>query len=70
MSHRKKKVEGNLRCLPIKTVCRYPADLLGKEVPRYRWGKLVDSEPSRFIEEINDEYLEYLNNCLEVNIII
>lgn len=28
---------------------------------RYRWGKLVDSEPSRFIEEINDEYLEYLN---------
>lgn len=28
---------------------------------RYRWGKLVDSEPSRFIEEINDSYLEYLN---------
>lgn len=28
---------------------------------RYRWGKLVDSEPSRFIEEINSEYLEYLN---------
>ena len=28
---------------------------------RYRWGKLVDSEPSRFIEEINDKYLEYLN---------
>ena len=28
---------------------------------RYRWGKLVDSEPSRFIEEINDAYLEYLN---------
>ena len=27
---------------------------------RYRWGKLVDSEPSRFIEEINDKYLEYL----------
>lgn len=27
---------------------------------RYRWGKLVDSEPSRFIEEINDQYLEYL----------
>ncbi|RTL13697.1 MAG: ATP-dependent DNA helicase, partial [Flavobacteriaceae bacterium] len=26
---------------------------------RYRWGKLVDSEPSRFIEEINDQYLEY-----------
>lgn len=28
---------------------------------RYRWGKLVDSEPSRFIEEIKDEYLEYMN---------
>ena len=25
---------------------------------RYRWGKLVDSEPSRFIEEIDDQYLE------------
>ncbi len=28
---------------------------------RYRWGKLTDAEPSRFIEEINDEYLEYIN---------
>ncbi|MCO6176432.1 UvrD-helicase domain-containing protein [Flavobacterium sp. NRK F10] len=28
---------------------------------RYRWGKLVDSEPSRFIEEIDDRYLEHLN---------
>ena len=28
---------------------------------RYRWGKLVDSEPSRFIEEIKEEYLEYIN---------
>ncbi|AIG29695.1 UvrD-helicase domain-containing protein [Flavobacterium psychrophilum] len=27
---------------------------------RYRWGKLTDSEPSRFIEEINGEYLEYI----------
>ncbi|APA93011.1 MULTISPECIES: ATP-dependent helicase [Myroides] len=27
---------------------------------RYRWGKLVDSDPSRFIEEIKDDYLEYL----------
>ncbi|MCF7560086.1 UvrD-helicase domain-containing protein [Sabulilitoribacter multivorans] len=25
---------------------------------RYRWGKLVDSEPSRFIEEIDEEYLD------------
>lgn len=28
---------------------------------RYRWGKLMDSEPSRFIEEIKDDYLEYIN---------
>lgn len=28
---------------------------------RYRWGKLVDSEPSRFIEEIEEKYLEFLN---------
>ncbi|WP_461532019.1 ATP-dependent helicase [Sinomicrobium sp.] len=27
---------------------------------RYRWGKLIDAEPSRFIEEIDDRYLEYL----------
>lgn len=27
---------------------------------RYRWGKLIDSEPSRFIEEIDEQYLEYL----------
>jgi DNA helicase II / ATP-dependent DNA helicase PcrA len=25
---------------------------------RYRWGKLVDSEPSRFIEEIDEQYLD------------
>ena len=25
---------------------------------RYRWGKLIDSEPSRFIEEIDDQYLD------------
>jgi len=27
---------------------------------RYRWGKLIDCEPSRFVEEIDDKYLEYL----------
>ncbi|WP_339916493.1 ATP-dependent helicase [Yeosuana marina] len=25
---------------------------------RYRWGKLVDSEPSRFIEEIDEQFVE------------
>jgi DNA helicase-2/ATP-dependent DNA helicase PcrA len=27
---------------------------------RYRWGKLLDAEPSRFIEEIDDAFLEFL----------
>lgn len=27
---------------------------------RYRWGKLIDAEPSRFIEEIDEQYLENL----------
>ncbi|WP_029033578.1 ATP-dependent helicase [Salinimicrobium terrae] len=27
---------------------------------RYRWGKLVDAEPSRFIEEIDDKFLEFM----------
>ncbi|MDT0688509.1 3'-5' exonuclease [Salegentibacter sp. F188] len=27
---------------------------------RYRWGKLVDAEPSRFIEEIDNQFLDYL----------
>jgi DNA helicase II / ATP-dependent DNA helicase PcrA len=27
---------------------------------RYRWGKLVDAEPSRFLEEIDDQFLNYI----------
>lgn len=27
---------------------------------RYRWGKLIDCEPSRFIQEIDEQYLEFL----------
>ncbi len=27
---------------------------------RYRWGKLIDAEPSRFIEEIDEKYLDLL----------
>lgn len=26
---------------------------------RYRWGKLIDAEPSRFIDEIDEVYLDY-----------
>ena len=27
---------------------------------RYRWGKLVDAEPSRFIEEIEEKFLDFM----------
>ena len=33
---------------------------LSYALTRYRWGKLTDSEPSRFIDEINEEYLDIL----------
>ncbi|WMI70209.1 ATP-dependent helicase [Mangrovimonas sp. YM274] len=34
-------------------------------VSRYRWGKLIDAEPSRFIEEIDEQYLEVLTPVQE-----
>lgn len=30
-------------------------------VSRFRWGKITDSEPSRFLEEIDDKYLDWKN---------
>lgn len=32
---------------------------------RYRWGKLIDAEPSRFIGEIDESFLEYLTPITE-----
>lgn len=32
---------------------------------RYRWGKLIDADPSRFIQEIDDQYLEFLTPISE-----
>jgi len=32
---------------------------------RYRWGKLIDAEPSRFIEEIDEQFVEYLTPITE-----
>lgn len=29
---------------------------------RYRWGKLIDADPSRFIEEIDENYVEFLSD--------
>jgi len=34
-------------------------------VSRYRWGKLIDAEPSRFIEEIDDQYLDNITPLQE-----
>lgn len=38
-------------------------------VSRFRWGKIVDSEPSRFLEEIDDKFLDWknLNTGLPIN---
>ncbi|WP_204345777.1 ATP-dependent helicase [Psychroserpens algicola] len=33
---------------------------------RYRWGKLIDAEPSRFIEEIDDQYLDVITPLNDV----
>lgn len=32
---------------------------------RYRWGKLIDAEPSRFIEEIDEKFIHYLTPITE-----
>ena len=29
-------------------------------ISRYRWGKLIDAEPSRFIDEIDKEYVNHV----------
>ena len=33
--------------------------ILTYTLSRYRWGKLVDAEPSRFIDEMDDQYIDY-----------
>ena len=30
-------------------------------ISRFRWGKIIDCEPSRFLEEIDDKYLDWKN---------
>lgn len=30
-------------------------------ITRFRWGKIVDGEPSRFMEEVGEKYMEILN---------
>ena len=33
---------------------------LSYTISRYRWGKLIDAEPSRFIDEIDKEYVNHI----------
>ncbi|MCB9203083.1 MAG: UvrD-helicase domain-containing protein [Flavobacteriales bacterium] len=41
---------------------------LSYAITRFRWGKIVDNEPSRFIEEIDEQYVELLNQDLKSNV--
>ncbi|MGC5746220.1 ATP-dependent helicase [Chryseobacterium sp. NFX27] len=34
-------------------------------VSRFQWGKITDAEPSRFLSEIDEEYIEFLNPAME-----
>ena len=34
---------------------------------RYRWGKLIDCEPSRFLEEIDEKFIEHISPKKEVS---
>ena len=39
--------------------------LISYSLSRYRWGKIIDVEASRFIKEMDPEYLEFNNNDLK-----
>lgn len=34
-------------------------------ISRFQWGKIADAEPSRFLSEIDDVYLEFVNPAIE-----
>lgn len=34
-------------------------------ISRFQWGKITDAEPSRFLSEVNSEYIEFINPMLE-----
>ncbi|MRM84434.1 UvrD-helicase domain-containing protein [Riemerella anatipestifer] len=38
---------------------------LSYAVSRFQWGKITDSEPSRFLSEIDAQYLDFLNVSME-----
>jgi DNA helicase-2/ATP-dependent DNA helicase PcrA len=34
-------------------------------VSRFRWGKITDADPSRFLSEVNAEYIDFINPAVE-----
>ncbi|WP_209389764.1 MULTISPECIES: ATP-dependent helicase [unclassified Chryseobacterium] len=34
-------------------------------VSRFQWGKITDAEPSRFLSEVDEEYIEFLNPAMQ-----
>ncbi|MGI9651259.1 ATP-dependent helicase [Chryseobacterium sp. RLHN22] len=34
-------------------------------VSRFQWGKITDAEPSRFLSEVDDQFIEFLNPAME-----
>jgi DNA helicase-2/ATP-dependent DNA helicase PcrA len=34
-------------------------------ISRFQWGKITDAEPSRFLSEIDEEYIEFVNPAIE-----
>ena len=36
---------------------------------RFQWGKITDSEPSRFLSEVDSKYLEFLNPMMEARFV-
>lgn len=34
-------------------------------ISRFQWGKITDAEPSRFLSEIDEQYLEFVNPAIE-----
>ncbi|KQR92728.1 ATP-dependent DNA helicase [Chryseobacterium sp. Leaf180] len=34
-------------------------------IQRFQWGKITEAEPSRFLSEVDEEYIEFLNPAIE-----
>lgn len=34
-------------------------------ISRFQWGKITDAEPSRFLSEIDEQYIEFVNPAIE-----